>query len=307
MKQSAPWNIAIIGSGKVGQTLGRVLVENGNRIVAVISRSMDSATAGGRFLRCRATSTSLESIPPDVNLIFIATPHDAVPAVAIALSRIERLPFSRTSVCHASGMLSAAALEPVRRRGAKTFSFHPLQTFPRDFAPKDIVPRARGIYYGIDGDEAALRVARRLAARLEGKTVLIPPEHRTLYHAACVVASNHLTTMLSVLKTMFGALHADEERFYPVFEPIIAATLHNVAKTSPAHALSGPVARGGVETVNGHLQAIKRLTPELLPYFLSVTRETVRLAVEKGSLKPALKREMLDLLQSYSMQYPETM
>jgi len=306
MKQSVPWNIAIIGAGKVGQTLGRILVENGNRVVAVISRSRESAAAGGRFLRCRTTSTSLESLPADVNLIFIATPHDAVPTVATALSQIHRLSFGRTGVCHASGMLSAAVLEPVRRRGAKTFSFHPLQTFPRDFAPKNIVPHARGIYYGIDGDAAALRLARRFAARLEGKTVLIPPERRTLYHAACVVASNHLTTMLSVLEKMFNALDTDKEQFYPVFEPIIAATLHNIAKTSPAQALSGPVARGGVETVSGHLQAIGTLTPDLLPYFLSVTRETMRLAVEKGSLAPVQNRQMLDLLQSYSTNHPET-
>jgi predicted short-subunit dehydrogenase-like oxidoreductase (DUF2520 family) len=302
MKRSAPWNIAIVGAGKVGQTLGRILVDNGNHVVAVISRTKTSAVRGGRFLRCRIVSTTLDAIPANVNLVFIATPHDVVPEVAEELSQVDTLPFSRISVCHASGMLSAATLEPVRRRGAKVFSFHPLQTFPRDFAPKDIVVHGRGIYYGIDGDNSSLRVARQLAARLEGKTVVIPPEHRTLYHAACVVASNHLTTMLSVLEKMFSSLRTKEKSFYPVFKPIVLATLNNVEKTSAARTLSGPVARGGVETVAGHLEAIRTLTPDLLPYFLSISRETIRLAVEKGSLSPVQERQMLDLLQSYVTQ-----
>ncbi|MDH3251990.1 MAG: DUF2520 domain-containing protein [Ignavibacteria bacterium] len=302
MKRRVPWNIAIVGAGKVGQTLGRILVENGNHVVAVVSRSKASAAAGAKFLQCKTVSTTLDSIPVDVKLVFIATPHAAVATVAEELAQVETLPFSRISVCHASGMLSAEALEPLRLRGAKVFSFHPLQTFPRDFEPRNIVPHARGIYYGVDGDGPSLRVARQLAARLDGKTVVIAPDHRILYHAACVIASNHLTTMMSVLDEMFRSLRTEEQDFFPVFKPIVMATLSNVEKTSPARALSGPVARGGVETVAGHLEAVRSMTPSLLPYFLSLSRETVRLAVEKGSLTPFQERNMLDLLQSYTKQ-----
>ena len=277
-------NIAIIGAGKVGSVLGRILTENGERITAVVSRSLPAARAAGAFVHCKNVATSLEAIPHDTTLLLIATPHSAVEEVARRLATLEHLSFAKLAACHTSGMLTAQALSPLAERGATVFSFHPLQTFPRDLSPKEILPTARRIFFGVDGSPRALAKAQQLARRLNSKTIVIPPEMRALYHAACVVASNHLTTLLWVLERMFEALHTSERRFSPVFEPIIMATLRNVARTSPAEALSGPVARGGVETVAQHFDALRSALPEVLPYFSALTAETTRLPEKKGSI-----------------------
>jgi predicted short-subunit dehydrogenase-like oxidoreductase (DUF2520 family) len=243
-------------------------------------------------------STDTGAIPGETDVIFIATPHDAIAGVARDLAVVDHLRFRRLAVCHASGIYDASVLDPLAARGAKVFSFHPLQTFPRDFAPARIVPHARGIFYGVDGSPAAIRVARRLARELDGTVVLIPPEMRILYHAACVVASNHLTTVLRVIEQMFQRITGGRVDFYRVFSPIIEATLNNVRISSPAGALSGPIARGGVGTVQQHLESLQRFVPELLPYFAAVSRETVRLALTKGSIDPAVAKTMEDLLRS---------
>jgi len=176
------------------------------------------------------------------------------------------------------------------------FSFHPLQTFPRDFPPSAILESARGIVFGVDGSAAALVAARSLARHLEGTTLTVPPALRVLYHASCVVASNHLTGLMHVLSELYGALGKDPRKCFPVFEPIIMATLRNVARTGPAAALSGPVARGGVETVDEHCRAVRRSAPHLFPFFATMTLETVRLARIKGSVSEAQARRMIDLL-----------
>jgi len=291
--------VAIIGAGKVGSVLGRVLVENGHTITCIVSRTLTSARRAGRFLRCRNISTSLDALPRDTEIVFIATPHGVVEQVARELSRLRTIDFTRVSFCHASGMLSALALDPLRRRGARVFSFHPLQTFPRSFEPKRIVPTARRIYYGVDGSRRALLVARRFARALDGKIIEIRPSMRSYYHAACVVASNHLTAVLSILELMFRTLRTGESDFFPVFKPIIMATLRNIERTSPAQALSGPVARGGVDTVAEHFAAIQRHTPELLPYFMQLTLETVTLAAAKGTLTAGKARAIRALVRSY--------
>jgi predicted short-subunit dehydrogenase-like oxidoreductase (DUF2520 family) len=195
-------------------------------------------------------------------------------------------------------MLTAAALEPLAKKGATVFSFHPLQTFPRDFSPREILPTARKIWYGVDGTRTAIRKAQQLARSLNGKVVVIRPERRALYHAACVVASNHLTTMLWVVERMFNALKTNERTFYPLFEPIIMATLRNVARTSPAQALSGPIARGGVETVAQHFDALRQFAPELIPYFAALSSETTRLAEAKGTIDAAKAHAMYHLIAS---------
>ncbi len=296
MKQRARLNIAIVGAGRVGSVLGRVLVDNGHRVVCVVSRTTGSARRAGAFLRCRKTSTHLSALPPETGIVFIATPHDAVAEVARALTRVESLDFRRIAVCHASGMLTASVLDPVAARGATTFSFHPLQTFPRDFPPAKILPTARGIVYGVDGSPAGIRVARKLSRALDGRIVEIRPEMRELYHAACVVASNHLTTMMAVVEAMFSAAGGRPRDFAEAFGPIAEATLRNIRLTSPARALSGPVARGGVGTVARHLEVIAAHTPHLLPYFCAVSLETVRLATAKGSITAEQARQLTTLI-----------
>jgi predicted short-subunit dehydrogenase-like oxidoreductase (DUF2520 family) len=299
MKARRPLHIAIIGAGRVGNTLGRLSLENGGKIVCVVSRTERSARAAGRFLRCRTFSTDLRAIPPATDVILIATPHAAVEEVARALARIEEFDYRGVAVCHASGMLTAEALDPVARRGATVFSFHPLQTFPRDFPPRAIVPTAKGITYGVDGSAAGLRAARRLARVLQGRVLEIPVERRALYHATCVVASNHLTALISVVETLHNVLGTKEVDFTRIFKPIVMATLRNIERTSPARALSGPVARGGVETVARHFEAVARYAPAMIPYFVQMSKETVRLAEAKGSINAAQREAMAALLHSY--------
>lgn len=302
MAKQKKLNVAIVGGGKVGSVVGRLLTGRGHRLTAVISRTLRSAKRAGRFAGCRSVSTDPGAISAETDIIFIATPHDAIAGVARNLAVVDHLRFRRLAVCHASGIYDASVLDPLAVRGAKVFSFHPLQTFPRDFAPARIVPHARGIFYGVDGAVAAVRVARRLARELDGKIIIIPPEMRILYHAACVVASNHMTTVLWVLERMFQQITDGRGDFYRVFHPIIEATLNNVRNSSPAGALSGPIARGGVGTVQQHLESLRTFVPELLPYFAAVSLETVRLASAKGSIDATVAATMVDLLRTYSHQ-----
>jgi predicted short-subunit dehydrogenase-like oxidoreductase (DUF2520 family) len=289
---------AIIGGGKVGTTLGRVLVEQGHRVACVVSRTARSARASAKFIGCDLATTDLASIPADVDLVLIATPHGAVADVARALGRLERS-FKGVVVCHASGMLTAEVLEPVKAKGATVFSFHPLQTFPRSFDCADILPNVRGIYYGVDGSAAGMRAALALARALEGYVLPVPPAKRELYHAACVVASNHLTTLFGVLQEMSRAVDPEVKDFLSVFFPIIMASIGNSRATSPGDALTGPISRGGVETVARHLAALERYAPDVIPFYAAVSVETARLATGTGSLSQAQKGELLRLLEPF--------
>ena len=169
-------NIAIVGAGKVGSVLGKILSERGENIVCVVSRSLTSARRAGKFVKCKNVSTSLAAIPPKTDLVYITTPHQVVEEVAGKLAAVAHLNFKKIAVCHASGMLTVESLAPLAQKGATVFSFHPLQTFPRDFDVKDIVANARGIYFGIDGNKKAVAQAERLAKKLSGKTIIIKPE-----------------------------------------------------------------------------------------------------------------------------------
>ncbi len=293
------WNVAIVGPGKVGLVFGKTLKKGGDTIAAVIARTEASAKRGAAFLGCRTCGTNLERIPETTNVVLLTVPHIAVEQVARGLALLPHLSFRSMSFCHASGMLTADALAPLSERGATVVSFHPLQTFPRDFTPDQILPSLPGIWYGIDGTPKGIRFAKALAARLHGKTVVISPELREFYHAACVVASNHLTALLGVIDEMHHALGIKKVPFHALFGPIIDTTMRNVLATSPTHALSGPVARGGTETIGRHLESIRQHRPELLPYYAAMTMATVRLALAKGSIDERRAAEFRGLVEAY--------
>ena len=292
----ARWNIAVVGAGNVGQVLGRLLVRGGDRVRGVVSRSAGSASKAGAYLRCRNTGIRLDRIPDTTDLVLLTTPHSAVEETARSIAGLGHLPFARMAFCHTSGMLTAAALAPLASKGATVFSFHPIQTFPRDFTPPQILPTLAGVWYGVDGDARAVRTARILARRLGGKAVVVPADMRAYYHAACVVASNHMTVLLSVLDDMYRRLGIGSSGFLALFRPIIEATLRNNEAASPAEALSGPVARGGIETIALHFDAVRRFSPGLVPFFDAMTMETVRLALRKGSIDARRAGEFRDLI-----------
>jgi predicted short-subunit dehydrogenase-like oxidoreductase (DUF2520 family) len=299
MKRKTRFVIAVVGGGKVGSVLGRLLVDHGQRVACIVSRTVRTARIAGRFVGCRHYATDLNALPSGINLVLIATPHETIPGVAGELATLKHLNFRRLAVCHTSGMLTAQVLAPVSDLGATTFSFHPLQTFPRDFAPRRIVRSIPGIFYGVDGSVGAVACSKRLAKALGGTVILVPPEMREFYHAACVVASNHLTALLRVLERMYDVLGTRKVKFLPVFRPIIEATLNNVEASSPARALSGPVARGGVPTVERHLDSLVQHAPDVLSYFLAMTEETIDLARVKGSITEDQKLAMNKLIASY--------
>ena len=122
---------------------------------------------------------------------------------------------------------------------------------------------------------------------------------REFYHAACVVASNHLTTLLGILNAFYHDIAPGRRDFLDTFLPILHATIINVRSTSPSEALTGPVARGGTDTIARHFEAIKRYAPALIPYYARMTLETLRLAMEKHSLTNAQVKDLTQLSLSY--------
>ena len=70
------------------------------------------------------------------------------------------------TVFHSSGALTSDVLAPLRAKGAYVASVHPGMTFVRKS-----VPTLEGVPFGVEGDPAAVRMAKRLVQDLGGKAV----------------------------------------------------------------------------------------------------------------------------------------
>jgi predicted short-subunit dehydrogenase-like oxidoreductase (DUF2520 family) len=142
--------------------------------------------------------------------------------------------------------------------GAATASFHPLASFPARLSAWE---EYLGSWFGIEGDALALSRIRELAAVLECRTVEIKPGQKALYHAAGVLASNYLVALLGEARDLMEESGAGEMSQELVLG-LAGSVLRKIGQVGIDGPVSGPIVRGDIRTVAGHLEAIRASHPK---------------------------------------------
>ncbi len=244
---------SIVGAGRLGTALGAALARRGWQAEAIIDRDARAAGESRRIIGCGRASTSLAAAAKAGGTVIIAVPDDAVGGVAAALARAKGSWAGRT-VFHTSGLLSAAVLGPLARRGALVASLHPVQSFPRKDVPSSVF---KGITWGLEGDAAAFDKAERIVRALRGNILLLSAKDKAIYHAACALASNALVALEWTAAEVLGKAGVSLEDAPGMLGPLVQGTLQNVKSFGLEKALTGPVVRGDVATVRKHLEALE--------------------------------------------------
>jgi predicted short-subunit dehydrogenase-like oxidoreductase (DUF2520 family) len=91
---------------------------------------------------------------------------------------------------------------------------------------------------------------------------------RVLYHAGAAIASNYLVT----LRRAAGRLLEDAGAPPEALDPLMRRTIEN------GFELTGPIARGDVDTVRAHEAAIAAAEPGLSPLYRVLADATAALA-----------------------------
>ena len=196
---------------------------------------------------------SLQSQPGTV--VFLTVPDGAITSVAAKLADAGTTIPSGVAFVHMSGALGLGTLELLRDRHP-VGSFHPLQSFPEPRPPEAF----RGIVVAIDATTMSLR--RRLSALardIGAKPRRVEDKHRALYHAAAVFASNYLVALLGSAVDLLEQAGWSEKEATAALVRLSEGALLSVSRRGPTAALTGPIRRGDVETVERHLIALADL------------------------------------------------
>ncbi|MEW6260595.1 MAG: Rossmann-like and DUF2520 domain-containing protein [Thermodesulfobacteriota bacterium] len=272
--------VAIVGCGKVGSALGVVLTSKGYRFAGLASRSLTSARRLAE--RCGVDRFSDEpwAITREAQVILLTTPDDVLSGVCDRLAREDGIA-SGAIVLHCSGAHPSTILAAAASRGAWIGSMHPLQSFPSTEISGNPF---EGIEISIEGDEPACSVARDIATDLGADSIAIGTETKPLYHAAAVVASNFLVTLMDMALHLNEAAGIPYEKGFGPLKPLISGTLKHIEAIGPRAALTGPVVRSDLKTVEAHLQAMHHHSPQWLPLYRSLIRATAELAFSAGRI-----------------------
>jgi predicted short-subunit dehydrogenase-like oxidoreductase (DUF2520 family) len=241
--------VSIIGSGRLGTTLGVALLHRGYSIQSLVARRVQSAHKAARLLDAETqvlAARELQSLKP-AHVFLITVPDDQIAIVAEEMGRLE---FNATAL-HTSGALSSEVLAPLRKKGWHTGSIHPLLSVSKAGDPIE------GAFWSVEGDKSAVRLGKTIVQDLGGRSFFIRSEDKPLYHAAAVMVSGNVTALFDVALGMLGDCGIKRTTARSILLPLIASTVRNLETKDPAQALTGTFSRGDLETVKRHLAAIK--------------------------------------------------
>ncbi|HET8931606.1 MAG TPA: DUF2520 domain-containing protein [Acidimicrobiales bacterium] len=217
--------VRIVGTGRVAGALGTVLEELDWDVLAPIGRRDDCSGAAHQ-----------------TDVVVIATPDRAIAEVAAAIE-----PDAGALVVHVAGSVGLEVLAGHPRRGA----LHPLVSIPD---PVTGAIRLRdGAWFAVAADhDADLALLGSIVAALHGHSAAVADADRAAYHAAAVVASNHLVALMGQVERIAATTGVPVE----AFAKLASQTLDGLATATPTDALTGPVRRGDWATVARHLDAL---------------------------------------------------
>src|SRR6202034_1102235 len=119
-------------------------------------------------------------------------------------------------------------------------------------------PPLTNVPFAIEGDQPAVRVARRIVRALGGESFNLPAARKAAYHAWATMTSPLVVAFLVTLEEAASAARLTREDARRKSLPIITQTLANYSRLGPARSFSGPLIRGDAETVAKHLALLKK-------------------------------------------------
>lgn len=286
-------SFAIVGCGKVGLNLVKFLTKAGYPVSGLASRTIDSAKRAGEIASTDNISTEAHTITKDADVVFITTPDGIIEQTCNDIAGNNG--FSEKNVVfHCSGSLPSTLLASAKKLGAKTGSIHPLQSFAttdNQHSPFE------GIIAAIEGEPAAVLAGLAIAEDLGARGLKIQTDSKMMYHASAVVASNCLVTLVDFAYKLLGVAGIGNEDAYDVLGPLVEGTLTNIKKVGTTQALTGPVVRGDVSTVEEHIKEIAQKTPDLVALYKILGHHTVNIAKKRGTLSGTVEKDLFKLFE----------
>jgi len=257
--------IGIVGAGRAGTVIGAALRAVGHQLVGVTARSTQSRD------RAAALLPGVPIVrPPELTgaeVLVLAVPDDAIASVASGLDTAAGQYVVHLSGAHGLAVLDGVAGTPV--------ALHPPMTFTGTALDLE---RLATVTFTATAPDDARPFVDGLVKSLGAGVQWVAEEDRAAYHAGVVHGANYLVTLVEQASAVLRSAGVQDP--VATLRPLMTALLDNALR-SGVDALTGPIARGDIETVRSHLAV---LGDEVRPSYVVLALATVDLAHRAGRL-----------------------
>ncbi|HWI37014.1 MAG TPA: DUF2520 domain-containing protein [Burkholderiales bacterium] len=227
-----------------------------------------------------------QSIVDASDIVFLTVPDDAIAATCASLR------WKGQAAVHCSG---AAELTLLKGTNGPVGGFHPLVMFA------DPEVAARNIAGAAIAVEAAEPLSSRLKTMVEAlgaRLLVIPPGARAAYHAGAHFAAAFACASVAQGVEIYRRIGIAPEDALPALISLLRGATDAMAHSGPARAMAGSIARGDLDTVKRHVEALGRLDPELRRTYCAMALKTVPLSLAAGGMSAARAEEIRTFLET---------
>ncbi|HEX4405999.1 MAG TPA: DUF2520 domain-containing protein [Polyangia bacterium] len=271
-------SVFMMGAGVVGATLAARLARAGVSVIGLHGRQVQPTRAISGVV---ASTGDLPDVIKDADVVIIAVRDERISEVAERLVDEQRLS-PRHILLHTAGMKAAASVLAVARPHVRAVgTLHPLVSFAD---PRVAMEQMKDITFGVEGDEPARAAAQELVRAMGARAVFLDGENLPLYHAGAVLASNYVVALVDLARRLLVTAGVPADEALPALIPLLSSVVQNLATVGLPGALTGPVQRGDVSSVEQHVRALEARAPETLDLYRLLGRDVLRLARDKSNL-----------------------
>jgi predicted short-subunit dehydrogenase-like oxidoreductase (DUF2520 family) len=284
--------VGVVSAGRVGTVVGAAWAGAGHHVTAASGVSRASVARASALLP-GVPLRAPDEVVAGADLALLAVPDDVLPGLVRGLAAAGSFRAGQI-VVHTSGAHGIAVLDPAAEGGVLPLALHPVMTFT---GRSEDVARLAGCSVGVTAsadDEAAWSVGEALVVEMGAEPVRVAEAVRPLYHTALAHGANHLVTLVrDCVETMERAGIRPAER---LVAPLLSAALDNALRHGD-RAMTGPVARGDVDTVRTHLAELGAADPDLAETYRVLAARTARRAAAAGLLPEHAEHEVFAMLE----------
>ena len=232
--------LAIIGMGKLGRSLSQACLDSKLPLIGVFDKA--SPTNLNSQIKI---FKDLRTLISAAEVIFLTVPDQEIEPLAISIANLNLPTTAKQFFFHCSGANDQNILKSLYP--ANTGCFHPLQAFTQ--TPVSFF----NTFIAIDGNPLSIELATEIASKFSACAIHVPGKDKALYHAGACILANYLVSLTCVAEDIFSNWHIPRQALFN----LLLGNVNNIlaAKDTPS-ALTGPISRGDILTVEKHLQAL---------------------------------------------------
>lgn len=264
-------DIGIIGAGKVGCSMGKYMKQHGISVAGYYSRTRQSAQEAATFTRTECFE-DLTDIILASDTLWITTPDDCIREIWDCIARYDIQDYI---ICHFSGSLSSDVFSGIVDKKAHPCSIHPIYAFSDKNTSYEKLNEA---HFTMEGDDYAVTHMTELLQKMGNAVTRILPENKALYHSAASLVSNHVLGVIDAGLHLLEDCGFTKEEAGVAMTPLILNNVQTACEKGCREALTGPVERNDVATVDRHLEVLTGTAKDI---YISIGSELVIMAKEK--------------------------